>query len=396
MVSRYVGFGRIDRRAAMGLLLRGSVGYGVTGLLLERPVGAAHQRFTGGSHAVHFPHGSVIRTILKDVSPHDLQKGATWFHEHLNFAFMKGSPPTVDLDLVVNELQQSAADGVACVVDAAVNRRTDQQVQDLRTIAARTHVNIIMAGGYYTAPFPASANIPNRSVDDIANELVTDAVNQRWGAFGEIGISLPLVNDVAAKDDEIKVMQAVSKAHLRTGLPILTHNPHQGCVVCPDLQLDTYLNAGVAPQHICLGHLTDTSPSMDPGWRSLRALGQRGAFLGFDTLVQDYTRFSNFGFNVVPDADRVQMVLAALDAGFEDQILFSTDFSYPPQLKTNWGAGLSSILHDFVPKLLHAGVDEKTIGKIVIDNPRRFLAFFPQGSATCNPRNHPGCRDDKK
>jgi phosphotriesterase-related protein len=75
------------------------------------------------------------------------------------------------------------------------------------------------------------------------------------------------------------------------------------------------------------------------------------------------------------------MVLAALDAGFEDQILFSTDFSYPPQLKTNWGAGLSSILHDFVPKLMYAGVREKTLRKIIIDNPRRFLAFAPVGPA---------------
>jgi phosphotriesterase-related protein len=294
---------------------------------------------------------------------------------------MKGSPPAVDLDLVVNELQQSAADGVTCVIDQAVNRRTAQQVQNLRIIAARTRVNIIMAGGYYTAPYPASANIPNRSVDDIANELVADAVNQRWGAFGEIGVSLPLVSDVALKADEIKVMQAVSKAHLRTGLPIFTHNPHQGCVVCPHLQIDTYLNAGVAPEHICVGHLTDIGPDMDPGWQSLRALGQRGAFLGFDTLVQDYTRFSSLNFTVIPDADRVQMILAALDAGFEDQILFSTDFSYRPQLKTNWGAGLSSILHDFVPKLMYAGVDEKTIRKIIIDNPRRLLAFVPQGPA---------------
>ena len=133
MVNRHFGFGRIDRRAAMGLLLRGGVGCGVMGLLLERQVGAA-------------PHGNIIRTILKDISPHDLRKGATWFHEHLNFAFMKGSPPAVDLDLVVNELQQSAADGVTCVLDAAVNRRTDQQIQNLRTIAARTRVNIIMAG----------------------------------------------------------------------------------------------------------------------------------------------------------------------------------------------------------------------------------------------------------
>jgi phosphotriesterase-related protein len=108
----------------------------------------------------------------------------------------------------------------------------------------------------------------------------------------------------------------------------------------------------------------------------LKALGKRGVFLGFDTLVQDYTTYK--GFSVVPDADRVKMVLAVLDAGYEDQLLFSTDFSDPRQIKANWGAGLSTILLNFVPKLRYAGVKEETIRKILVDNPRRFLAFVPK------------------
>jgi phosphotriesterase-related protein len=87
------------------------------------------------------------------------------------------------------------------------------------------------------------------------------------------------------------------------------------------------------------------------------------------------------GFNVLPDGERVYMLLAALDAGFEDQILFSTDFSYAPQLKVNWGAGLSSVLNDFVPKLKYVGVDERTIAKIMVHNPLRFLSFVPKGPA---------------
>jgi phosphotriesterase-related protein len=129
-----------------------------------------------------------------------------------------------------------------------------------------------------------------------------------------------------------------------------------------------------------VGHLTDVRAEQDPGWQSLKALGKRGVFLGFDTLLQDYRTYK--GFSVVPDADRVKMVLAVLDGGYEDQLLFATDFSDAREIKANWGSGLSTILLDFVPKLRHAGVKDDTIRKIVVDNPRRFLAFVPKKTAT--------------
>jgi phosphotriesterase-related protein len=103
-------------------------------------------------------------------------------------------------------------------------------------------------------------------------------------------------------------------------------------------------------------------------------------FLGFDTLVQDYATYK--GFSVVSDADRVKMVLAVLDGGYEDQLLFATDFSNARQIKANWGSGLSTILTEFVPKLRYAGVKDDTIRKIIIDNPRRFLAFVPKKTGT--------------
>jgi predicted metal-dependent phosphotriesterase family hydrolase len=35
----------------------------------------------------------------------------------------------------------------------------------------------------------------------------------------------------------------------------------------------------------------------------------------------------------------------------------------------------------FVPKLLAAGVKEEMVHRILVDNPRRFLAFVPKKSA---------------
>ena len=47
--------------------------------------------------------------------------------------------------------------------------------------------------------------------------------------------------------------------------------------------------------------------------------------------------------------------------------------------KANYGNGYSTVLVQFVPKLLFAGVPERTVRKILVDNPRRFLAFEPRG-----------------
>ena len=71
------------------------------------------------------------------------------------------------------------------------------------------------------------------------------------------------------------------------------------------------------------------------------------------------------------------MVLNILDAGYEDQLLLSSDFASSVDLKSNWGNGFATTLVQFVPKLRHAGVDDATLHKITVDNPRRFLAFVP-------------------
>ena len=72
------------------------------------------------------------------------------------------------------------------------------------------------------------------------------------------------------------------------------------------------------------------------------------------------------------------MVVACIDAGFEDHVLRSADFPAERELKMNAGAGSLSVLAIFVPKRRYAGVPEATIQKFLVDNPRRFLAFVPK------------------
>jgi predicted metal-dependent phosphotriesterase family hydrolase len=62
------------------------------------------------------------------------------------------------------------------------------------------------------------------------------------------------------------------------------------------------------------------------------------------------------------------MVLALLEAGYVDHLMFSADTS----------SGYGKTMTVFLPKLKAAGVSDDILHKIMTDNSRRFLAFVPK------------------
>ena len=369
---------RLTRREAIGLLGSGA------GLAL-----AAACR-VDGAQSRPVPDGAVIRTILADVPPDALAAGATMFHEHLQFAFRlftspppgpqarPGGPPPTDaenaaaIELVVEELRKAASDGVGCIVDAAVGRRSGREFDNLRQMANRSGMHVVVAGAYFKAPYPP--DIIEMTIEQIADHLEDDAKAQRWGAFGEVGTSMEM------HPDERKYLRAVAQAHLRTRVPIFTHTEHDGCASCALEQLDLFESEGVDPSHLCIGHLTDIKPGAEPLGRTAKAIAQRGAFLGFDTVGHEMSASS------IPAAHKVKYVMEILEAGYEDNLLLAADFSQSRQLKANWGHGFSTVLQQFVPKLRYAGVDEATLQKVLVDNPRRFSCLRAAVVLTRDPR----------
>ena len=82
----------------------------------------------------------------------------------------------------------------------------------------------------------------------------------------------------------------------------------------------------------------------------------------------------------IPEAEKVERFMMLMNAGLEDQVVLSSDLGNPNHLKANYGRGFSSVLVQFVPKLRRAGVQETTIRKVLVDNPRRLLAFVPKSA----------------
>ncbi len=306
------------------------------------------------------PRDAVIRTVLGDISPDDIN-GVTLFHEHLSIRMSPDRPSaTDDVDNIVREIRIAATEGVGCIVDGG-HPDLGRDLDAVRRVASETDVHIVACTGYYMEQFH-QPNVATNSEDQIADGLVSAAARFRLGAFGEIGQSS---NAAEMTPNELKVFRAVGKAHVATGLPVFTHNAYgTGDNVRPDAgltQLDVLESMGVSPAHIAIGH---TCCLDDPSASVLIEIAERGAFVGFDRVTGGRVR----------DPQKVETIMAFLEAGHADKLVISSDYT---GRRSERRPGYANSLTVFAPLLREAGIDEDVLGAIQRDNPRRFLAFEP-------------------
>ncbi len=327
----------VSRRDVLRWLSAGAVG----GVFLPPTALAAPFLQSGGARRITFPPGAVIRTILQDVAPGAIT-GPTLFHEHMSLSkaywdqMLAGMTPEArqrlsvppgetyfleDLDLIVREMRAAREDGIACLVDGG-HADMGRSVAFLRDVSTRSGMPIVVSGGYYTQPFHPA---------DLAGMT----------------------------DGERKVFRAVGKAHLRNGLPIFTHNTGPKH---PGDQLDILTSVGVKPEKIAIGHLGDIN---DPRAEVHQAICKRGAYVGFDRGIGER---------------QARMIKVLADAGHADRVLLSSDFAVARDTKAKGGPGYAKTMILGRPELQKAGIDEETVRGILVDNPRRFLAFAPQTS----------------
>ena len=326
---------------------------------------------------VTFPKGAIIRTLLKDYPPEELAGGVTLFHEHMQLATdfnarfaaataaaraanglpplparggagRAGGPPPPDImhnvDLMSDEVAKAKSQAnIACIVDGG-HPDMGRDINFIRQVSMKSGVPIVAGGGFYSQPFYPK-EVSTMTEDQIFKALVKQADTDTLGVFGEIGSW----DEITAT--ERKVFRAVGRAHAATNLSIFTHTGIPGKSALE--QLDILEDAGVQPDRIVIGHLGNL---VDSNVYVHKAICRRGAFVGFDRQG---------GNN---DAMQVPMVMALIEAGFASHLMFSADAS----------SGYAKTVTVFVPKLKAAGATDTVLHQIMVDNPRRFLAFVPK------------------
>jgi phosphotriesterase-related protein len=325
-----------------------------------------------------FPPGAIIRTLLGDYAPHELAGGATLFHEHLSLAedFMEkfhhasaavlaeeqslgpraqkspsppnSSPlpaipgPTRDIDAMVADINQTKAAGVSCMVDAG-HSDMGRDVAFAREVSQRTGMPIVACAGFYSQPYYPET-LSNMNEDEIVAALLRQIAENPTGALGEIGSWDEMTVD------ERRVFRAVGRVHVATKLPIITHTGIPGKAAIE--QLNILEDEGVDLTKVVIGHLGNL---VDDKVSVHKAICRRGAYVGFDRQGGRW------------DDDVVPMVMKLIDDGFADNLLFSADES----------SGYDKTMTVFIPKLRAAGANDEILHQIMVNNPRRFLAFVP-------------------
>jgi phosphotriesterase-related protein len=344
---------------------------------------------------------SCIRTVLGDIAPADA--GVTLTHEHIRYAYPGcefDHRNVWDFDTVARDvaavlrkgLEENAIRTVVDLTPAEIGRHPEL----IAEVSRRSGTHIVATTGF----FPESTGMGilfhwrRQSVEYIEEMLLRDLTegmvyDGRLTPY-KAGI-LKVSTGGLGKDQptpigpdgryiglhERQIIKAVARAQRKVGCAINTHTqPMDYAFTNPGVELlDLLEEAGADPARVIIGHAF-VHPKLD----QLRAICERGASLQIDHVGIPWQNESAEQLDeLIADA-----VVALADRGHLDRLVFSYDrfFAHargpvteaePEQL--NELVPIGYLFENFAPRLARKGFGLAEFDTVMVDNPRRLLAF---------------------
>jgi len=306
-----------------------------------------------------------IQSVMGPIQPEVL--GTTLMHEH-TFCDLWEWGGRLDYNAIVDdegllaqELTCYRAAGGSALVDVTPEG-IGRNPGGLLRLAQQTGLHIVMGCGWYRERvyprFVHELRI-NQLADRLIHEL-SDGVDDsgiRPGIIGELGTERFHITPA-----EERVFRAAARAQRVVGVAISTHTTHFGDLALD--QVDLLRDEGVAPERIIIGHLGERRDA-----RAILNVAATGVFVQIDHVG----RPSSAGTQ--PERQRARNVVEVARAGHLEQILVSMDICANSQMHWNGGHGYDYLLQVFVPLLLEEGLTEAEVHTVLVDNPRRALAY---------------------
>lgn len=322
---------------------------------------------------------TAIETVRGPVDSADL--GITLMHEHVfvltsdvqaNYPDEWGSEDERVAD-AVTKLQRAWDAGVRTIVDPTVVG-LGRYLPRIQRIAEQVPLQIVVATGMYTyndVPWffhhrgPALDEMVGASVPDpMVDMFVGDIRDGIAGTGVKAGMLKCAIDEPGLTPGVERVMRAVAKAHLQTGVPITVHT-HPGTRAGLHVKRVMCDEEGVDPGRIVLGHSGDTRDC-----DHLAELADVGFVLGMD----------RFGINLeVSFEDRAATLLEMVRRGYTDRMVLSQDAS----CHIDWvDPGVMAFLpqwhythlfEDVFPYVLEHGMTQEQIDTMLVDVPRTFF-----------------------
>lgn len=342
-----------------------------------------------------------IRTVTGDVPAAAI--GRTLTHEHLLYTYPGGEydhQSSFDLDDAVDRIATELRAGMDGYGYATIVDMTPCEVgrnpELMKRVAQRTGANVIGVTGF----FPERMGVPywfrRQSVDELAAFYERDIVQGmvfggmqtdiRAGAIkiatGQESVN-PMPSPVGPNGRRIgvyedRLIRAAGRTQKKLGCAINTHtDPMDFTVTNPGLeQLDILEEEGADPGKVIIGHAFVEPRSIE----QIIDICKRGASVQVDHLGIPWRHDSTEEL----DETMARMMCEVADRGFLGNMTITYDrwFFNPrgpataenPQL-LNQKVGLGHLFESFAPRLEAKGFGAAELETLLVDNPRRILAF---------------------
>jgi phosphotriesterase-related protein len=242
----------------------------------------------------------------------------------------------------------------------------DHRIDQLIKISQKSEVKIVSGTGFYL-----DNTIPDEYRDWSIDQLKEHMVKELTIGIGESGACAGIIGEVGTSaiitPFEEKSLIASAHAQQETGASITVHVAPDGSEGLKILQI--LKKAGANLNRVILDHMDER---LDHDYH--RAIADTGAVLEFDTFGAEWY-YSTVDIAEPRDLDRINSLIQLIDKGYINQITLSHDV----WLKQCWvhygGLGYAHLLEHVVPMLKKRGISNDQIYQLVVENPKRLLAF---------------------
>lgn len=331
----------------------------------------------------------MINTVTGPVSSDQL--GGILAHEHIMFGYpgyqgdatFEAWDEALFFEKMVPVVDAIKKQGIRTIMDATPND-LGRDVEKLKSFSKHFGLNVICSTGYYYEGGGAPAywkfrkNFGGCSIENEVYELMK---TESYQGVKDTGILCGLLKvgsgiDVISEYEENIFRAAARLAKEDPNIRIVTHCTHGTMLKA---QAELFLELGVNPKQVQLGHFCDTRDIND----QIFCL-EKGFYAGFDRMGQ-------INFDGMPDDElRIDHIARLVKAGFGKQINMSNDRLYwtfgrkficgseisAPQevidaLLKEWH--WTYIIDKVLPRLQGMGLTEEQTHRLMFENPQSFL-----------------------
>lgn len=281
----------------------------------------------------------------------------------------------LSLDDMVREVELFSAVGGGTIVDVSPRPGLGKgSIDNIVELAKRTGINIVTSAGYYIdSSHPAEARLSERSIDEVAGDMIDQILigenGHKSGFIGELGCSWPLT------PNEEKVLRASAVAQQETGTSISIH-PGRNEAALGQIR-DVLQSAGADLTRVVMGHIDRCGYEFD----TRKDILDSGIVLEYDVFGMEghYPADAALADGHMPDmpndTGRIKQVKELIDLGYGEQLVVGHDMHMKFQMTRYGGWGYGHFLRTVAPLMEIWGVTADDVHRMVETTPQRLLTI---------------------